>query len=97
MGVDHDPAQKNIWLPEDVLPSFRVYETSLYYRLLEVSRMLPDVIALGLDLDSDTKKSMDELVFDEGYQLRLLHYPPVSKVKLQKELIARLRAHRDNG
>lgn len=57
--------------------------------------MLVDVIALGLDLGNDTKKDLNALIYDEGCQLRLLHYPPVSKDKLQKEMVARLPPHRD--
>lgn len=89
--------QQNIWLPEDVLPGFRKYETALYERLAGLSKTFLEVIGLGLDLDSEANGALANLMCDRHCQLRLLHYPAVSKTQLQEQLLARLPPHRDWG
>lgn len=91
--------QTNIWLPEETLPGFRKYETSLYSRLASISKTLLDIIAIGFGLDAGSVDSLAlaDLISDRHCQLRLLHYPAVSKAMLQQQLLARLPAHRDWG
>ncbi|KAI0101539.1 hypothetical protein GGR51DRAFT_563440 [Nemania sp. FL0031] len=97
IGSEHDPAQTNIWLPEDVLPGFRGSMNSLYARLIVISRLILDAIGVGLGLDADAHATLMELVSDDHCQLRLLHYPPISREKLQHELFTRMPAHTDWG
>ncbi|KAI1129034.1 Clavaminate synthase-like protein [Nemania abortiva] len=97
IGSEHDPAQTNIWLPEDVLLGFRGSMNSLYARLVDVSRSILDAIGLGLGLDADAHAALMELVSEDHCQLRLLHYPPIGKEKLQHELLTRMPAHTDWG
>ncbi|KAI0803806.1 oxidoreductase-like protein [Xylaria sp. FL0064] len=97
IGSEYDPVQQNIWLPEDVLPNFRSYMTGLYQKLCAVSKMVLHAIAIGLDLDSTASATLMELISDRHCQLRLLHYPTISKEKLRNEMIARLPAHNDWG
>lgn len=99
IGSESDPVQTNIWLPGETLPGFRQYETSLYERLCILSKKLLDIIAIGLGWTaaSDDWLALENLISDRHCQLRLLHYPAVSKALLQQQLLARLPAHRDWG
>ncbi|KAI1401789.1 Clavaminate synthase-like protein [Hypoxylon fuscum] len=97
IGSEQDPVQQNIWLPEDVLPGFRGYMTGLYDRLVGVSKTILEAIAIGLSLDAEDHSEFIKLISDQHCQLRLLHYPEVTKEKLRNELLARLPAHNDWG
>ncbi|KAK9418794.1 hypothetical protein SUNI508_07814 [Seiridium unicorne] len=97
IGSEDDPVQQNIWLPEDVLPHFKEYMNGLYKRLVGVSQVVLDAISLGFGLDDEANRALNKLMSDCHCQLRLLHYPAISKEKLQKELLARLPAHHDWG
>ncbi|KAI0538530.1 oxidoreductase-like protein [Xylaria digitata] len=97
IGSECDPVQQNIWPPEDVLPNFRPYMTNLYLKLCAVSKIVLRAIAIGLSLDSTASAALMDLVSDHHCQLRLLHYPAISKEKLENEMIARLPAHHDWG
>jgi isopenicillin N synthase-like dioxygenase len=69
----------------------------LYARLARLSQVILDAIALGLGLDEEACSALNQLISDRHCQLRLLHYPPIRKDMLQKEVLARLPAHRDWG
>ncbi|KAK4162826.1 Clavaminate synthase-like protein [Cladorrhinum sp. PSN259] len=99
IGSEHDDQQQNIWLPYDVLPGFRAYMTSLYQRLAGVGSVILQAIAvgLGLDLDDEAYDSIRRLQSPSHCQLRLLHYPPITKQKLQTNTFTRLPAHTDWG
>ncbi|KAF2968201.1 hypothetical protein GQX73_g5399 [Xylaria multiplex] len=97
IGSECDPVQQNIWLPEDALPNFRSYMTDLYIKLCAVSKIVLRAISIGLGLDSTASAALTELISDHHCQLRLLHYPAISKEKLENEMIARLPAHHDWG
>ena len=58
-----------------------------------MSKTVLEAISVGLELDQEERSALMELKQD--YQLRLLHYPAISKQKLEEELIARLPAHND--
>ncbi|KAI1427949.1 Clavaminate synthase-like protein [Xylaria sp. FL1777] len=95
IGSEHDLVQGNIWLPEGVLPRFRGYMTGLYQRLVGVSRVVLEAIGLGLALDDRARAALMEMASDTNCQLRLLHYPCITKEKLQSELLTRLPPHND--
>ncbi|KAI1171828.1 oxidoreductase-like protein [Nemania sp. FL0916] len=97
IGSEIDPVQQNIWLPDDVLPDFRSYMTTLYEKLAKVGKMVLHAIGIGLGLDGPALTSLMDLMSDRHCQLRLLHYPAIGKEKLQNELLARLPAHHDWG
>jgi isopenicillin N synthase-like dioxygenase len=69
----------------------------LYAKFIGISRLILDAIGIGLGLDADAHGTLMELVSDDHCQLRLLHYPPVSKEKLQHELLTRMPTHTDWG
>jgi isopenicillin N synthase-like dioxygenase len=69
----------------------------MYEPLVGISRTLLQVISIGLGLDSEANGALAKLMSDRHCQLRLLHYPAVSKAQLQKQLLARLPPHRDWG
>jgi len=96
IGSEHDDQQQNIWLPDDVLPQFRTYMTSLYERLDKVVVMILEAISLGLGLDAEAHAELVQLHSSRHCQLRLLHYPGFGKEKLQT-VFARLPAHTDWG
>ncbi|KAI0106397.1 Clavaminate synthase-like protein [Nemania sp. FL0031] len=97
IGSELDPVQQNIWLPENILPNFRNYMTTLYEKLSRVSEMILHAIGIGLGLEGPAYESLMKLISGRHCQLRLLHYPAISKEKLQDELLARLPAHQDWG
>ncbi|KAI2465741.1 Clavaminate synthase-like protein [Annulohypoxylon bovei var. microspora] len=97
IGSEDDPVQQNIWLPDEVLPRFRICMTAFYQRLAGVSEMLLKVISIGLGLNDEEHALFTKLISDRHCQLRLLHYPAVSRDKLQTDLIARLPSHTDWG
>lgn len=70
-----------------------------YERLSGVSKLLLEAIGVGLGIDPGTEAHRDlmSLISDRHCQLRLLHYPPISKAKLENEMLARLPAHHDWG
>lgn len=92
-----DEAQPNIWLPEESLPGFRTYMSSLYERLASVGKDVLGAIGVGLELDAESMEALMSLDSTHSSQLRLLHYPSLSKEKVQKEVFARLPAHTDWG
>ncbi|KAI1881152.1 hypothetical protein JX265_001392 [Neoarthrinium moseri] len=97
IGSEHDPVQQNIWLPETILPHFKEYMNSLYERLAKISHVVLDAMSLGLGLEGEARGALNKLMSGRHCQLRLLHYPAISKEKIQKELLARLPAHCDWG
>jgi len=99
IGSEHDDQQQNIWLPEDILPGFRSYTTSLYERLSGVARTILGAFSVGLSCNDDeaAHAAVMQLESRRHSQLRLLHYPPITKQKLQTEMFARLPAHTDWG
>lgn len=71
--------------------------TSLYERLADVGSVVLGAFSIGLGLDAEAHAALMQLASRRHSQLRLLHYPPISKSKLQTELFARLPAHTDWG
>lgn len=65
IGSEQDDQQGNIWLPEEVLPGFRAYMTSLYERFVGVGEVVIGVIGVGLGLDLEGEE-------EEGRALRAL-------------------------
>ncbi|KAH9904400.1 hypothetical protein F4778DRAFT_61393 [Xylariomycetidae sp. FL2044] len=97
VGSEQDAAQPNIWLPEDVLPDFRSSMNALYARLAGVSGVILGAIGAGLDLEAEEHAALMQLISNQHCQLRLLHYPPISREKLETQLLTRLPAHTDWG
>ncbi|KAI0108149.1 Clavaminate synthase-like protein [Daldinia grandis] len=97
IGSEDNPVQQNIWLPDFILPDFRSRMTDLYKRLSGVSEILLKAISVGLGLDAQEHAALSELISYQHCQLRLLHYPAISKGRLQNDLIARLPSHTDWG
>jgi isopenicillin N synthase-like dioxygenase len=98
-GSEEDDQQQNIWLPEETLPGFRAYATSLYERLVGVADVLLHAMGVGLGLDENEQRALEQLASRRHSQLRFMHYPTVSKAQLQSEdeEVARLAAHNDWG
>ena len=53
--------------------------------------------AQGLKVKDAELEEFNKLNSQKGNQLRLLHYPEISKEKLDNEILARLPAHQDWG
>lgn len=95
MGSEENKEQPPIWLPEDVLPGFRAFETDFYWRCNAVARKILAAMAEGLGLDDANFL----LKFHSGHnnQLRLLHYPPIPANELESKKATRMPAHTDWG
>ena len=95
MGSEHNPAQQNIWLPEEVLPGYREFMNRLYGELHVAAQRVLGAMCLGLGLTSEETSRMSKLHSGVNNQLRLLHYPPVEAEKLEQQVVGRMPAHQD--
>ena len=93
VGSEENIQQPPIWLPEDVLPGFREFTTSFYWKLNEVATKILTAMAVGLNLD-DPEYFLKYHSGNEN-QLRLLHYPPIAASELESNRAARMPAHTD--
>lgn len=85
----------NIWLPEDVLPGYRKYETDLFWFLHDVSMVFMDALLLGLRVSDEDAARFKQIHGGHDSILRLLHYPPIDEGNLDREYLARCPAHQD--
>ena len=98
VGSEEDDQQQNIWLPDDTLPGFRAYALSLYERLAGVGFVLLHAMGVGLGFNGNEQDALEHLASKRHSQLRFMHYPAVSKARLQsEEEVSRLAAHNDWG
>lgn len=95
VGSEGNKGQPPIWLPEDVLPGFREFETDFYWTCDKVSRNLLSALALGLGLDDPSLILAPHSGHDN--QLRLLHYPSIAAAEIEEQRAARMPAHTDWG
>ncbi|KAL9094842.1 MAG: hypothetical protein Q9165_002791 [Trypethelium subeluteriae] len=90
-----DNLQPNIWLPEDKLPGFRGrFMEDFFVDCAVLIRQVFSAIALGFSLPPTFFQPFHSR---ELYQLRLLHYPPISEHALSSGEKGRLDAHSDFG
>ncbi|KAK0724272.1 hypothetical protein B0H67DRAFT_482120 [Lasiosphaeris hirsuta] len=97
VGSEEDDQQQNIWLPEETLPGFRTDAMSLYEKLAGIGSVLLSAISVGLGLDEREHGALEQLASRRHSQLRFLHYPAVSRARLQSGVFERLPAHNDWG
>ena len=95
VGSEENPAQPNIWLPEETLPNFRAFTTRLYWELDRTAKRVLEAISLGLKLSMEDKDQILRLHSGHNNQLRLLHYPPVEAQLLRQHVVGRMPAHQD--
>lgn len=95
IGSDKCENMPNVWLPDEVLPGFRSFMTDFYWKCFGTAQDILRALATGIGLDDEDFL----LKFHNGHnnQLRLLHYPPVEKEKLEQNSVARMPAHTDWG
>lgn len=48
IGIRENTSQPDVWLPDKVLPGFREFTSSVYWRCNEITEMLLRALALGL-------------------------------------------------
>ncbi|KZV66064.1 thymine dioxygenase [Peniophora sp. CONT] len=94
VGREDNSVMPNIWLPEDALPGFRDASLNFYWAFDKVKVHILRSIALAIGLPENYLVD-NHLAADN--QLRLLHYPPVSSMALQREEVTRIGAHSDFG
>jgi len=82
-------------MPEDVLPGFRPFMTEFYWTLNKAANAILEAIIMSLDLTEEEAESVRKIHTNHDDQLRLLHYPPISREMLKDEKIGRLGAHTD--
>lgn len=95
IGSEENPAQPNVWLPEEVLPGFRAFMTTFYWEFNDAACLVLEAFTQGLNLSESDRDLLLGLHSGHNNQLRLLHYPPVSTDKLEKQIVARMPAHTD--
>ena len=66
---------------------------SLFDRLTGVSKVILTAISVGLGLDNAAHEALMQL--DSDNQIRLAHYPALSKEQLQNKHLGRAPAHYD--
>lgn len=71
--------------------------TGLYDRLASTADKVLMAFGVGLDLKGEDYDKLMKMNSHQHCQLRLLHYPKISKEKLENEVFARLPAHTDWG
>ncbi|CAD6593771.1 MAG: hypothetical protein ASARMPRED_007948 [Alectoria sarmentosa] len=95
IGSEGNKDQPNQWLPESVLPGFRVFMTNFYWECHKTAMSIMSAMALGVGLEEE-----DHFVpTHPGHnnQLRLLHYPPVPAANIESQTSTRMGAHSDWG
>ncbi|KAK5014088.1 hypothetical protein LTR60_003539, partial [Cryomyces antarcticus] len=93
-GNVDDKTQPNIWLPENKLPGFRDFAESFFIDCAALVHRVLSSIALGLGLPATF---FERSHAHDLFQLRLLHYPPVSTSLLRSGARDRIAAHSDFG
>jgi isopenicillin N synthase-like dioxygenase len=79
----------NEWPPEDQLPGFRTNTKRYMKRVLELSRKMHRLFALGFDLD---EHYFDEMVTEPYVILKMCYYPGISA---ERDAPSSLRPHTD--
>jgi isopenicillin N synthase-like dioxygenase len=69
--------------------------SNLYERLANVGEAVLNAIAVGRSMSSEEHEALMQLFSRQNCQLRLLHYPAISKESLRNEGVARLTPHTD--
>jgi len=95
IGSEENKIQYNIWLLEEVLPGFRQTTIGLFWTLNKLCDQILDAFSMSLNLTEDETKHIHKLHTGHDNQLRLLHYPSLSKVMGARDDIGRLAAHTD--
>lgn len=87
--------EPNIWIPDEVMPSFKPFMLRFYDELDQVASRILRAFAVGLDLSAAEREELLKLDSHDGNQLRLLHYPAVSQAELGRTVLSRLPTHID--
>jgi isopenicillin N synthase-like dioxygenase len=77
------------------LPGFRQTTTELFWTLNKAANAIIDAFIMSLDLTEKEAENIRGIHTGHDNQLRLLHYPPISREMLDDEKIGRLAAHTD--
>ncbi|KAI5263807.1 thymine dioxygenase [Aureobasidium subglaciale] len=95
IGSEDNSFMPNVWLPEDVLPGFRDFGLSFYWKCNTVAQKILTALAIGLQLEN--ADTLTQVHSGDYNQLRLLHYPSIKAEELEKQTSARMPAHSDWG
>ncbi|KAH8697479.1 thymine dioxygenase [Talaromyces proteolyticus] len=93
IGSDENKDQPNQWIPEDLLPEFRVFMTRFYWECFGAASDIMRALAVGIGLDDE--EHLVKRHSGHNNQLRLLHYPPIPAGTLESEAMSRMPAHTD--
>jgi isopenicillin N synthase-like dioxygenase len=69
--------------------------THFYWKLNESANAILEALIMSLDLKAEEAESVRLLQTGHYNQLRLLHYPPMSRDMLENGKYGRIAAHRD--
>jgi len=100
IGRENDTNLPNIYPPPDILPKFRDITMGLFKALHNFGLDVLRATALGLQLKDEnffTRFHGKDGREDPMNQLRLLHYPAVTKAAAEKGGLTRISPHTDKG
>ncbi|KAF2159568.1 hypothetical protein M409DRAFT_70893 [Zasmidium cellare ATCC 36951] len=66
IGHEDNEEQKNIWLPDEVLPGFRPHMVNLHGQLATITQAILEGLMLGMDLSEEECKTSYTLLFQES-------------------------------
>ncbi|KAJ3185517.1 hypothetical protein HDU87_000140 [Geranomyces variabilis] len=94
-GNPIDNAQPNIWLPEKELPGFKDFMENFFE---DCKHLIHEILgALSLALSLPESLALPATHAQSLFQLRLLHYPAISRSLLTSGSRTRISAHSDFG
>ncbi|KAI9666156.1 MAG: hypothetical protein M1821_004091 [Bathelium mastoideum] len=94
-GDESNPVQTNIWLPEEILPGFRQFSMTLFWRLHDCARLVLEALMMSLDLTEEECNFLRKLHPGYSEQLRYAHYPAAPIDALMRGELNRFTAHTD--
>ncbi|CZR56842.1 related to gibberellin 20-oxidase [Phialocephala subalpina] len=93
MGHDGNKGQPNVWLPDSILPGYRVFVDKFYSKCWKTSTSVLRALALGLELESEDYLLQFHSEIEN--ELTFRHYPPVDAGRVKSGEMDRLGAHTD--
>lgn len=96
IGSESNLYQKNIWLPDHILPGFRKLESEIFWEFNKLAETILDTLVTSLSLTANETKKIKDLHTGHDNHLRLAHYPPRPKEATSgSSVFSRLGPHTD--
>lgn len=96
MGSEENQDEKNIWLPEEVLPGFKDFSLKFFWKMAKCTAGILEALILSLDLTEEEAQQVRALHPGYDHQIRMLHYPPMDDTWVaENKYASRIGAHTD--